>query len=237
MLVREVLTEEERYERELGLLLEDAESGQRESGVWELPESFEEEKLEYQIVEEDYTILLLVALVLVAGAAVWIGQDQDLHASRSKRQEAFRAEYVSFAGSLAMYISAGLNLQAAMHLCTQDYLKRKPKEDLLRTALLEFQKNMQNGYGFLEALERLVATADDVNYRRLAGLLSQGMLNGAQGLASLLEKEVDKTREEKRRQSKVLGEQMSTALIAPMMLQLGIVIALIMIPAFTGMQF
>ena len=86
-------------------------------------------------------------------------------------------------------------------------------------------------------MERFVAVTDDANYRRLAGLLSQGMLNGAQGLAVLLEKDVDKTREEKRRKSKVIGEQISTALIAPMMLQLGIVIALIMIPAFTGMQF
>ena len=33
------------------------------------------------------------------------------------------------------------------------------------------------------------------------------------------------------------GEKISTALIAPMMLQLGIVIALIMIPAFMNMQF
>ena len=86
-------------------------------------------------------------------------------------------------------------------------------------------------------MERFIEAADDVNYRRLAGLLSQGMVNGAQGLAVLLEKEVDKTREEKRRQSKATGEQISTALIAPMMLQLGIVIALIMIPAFTNMQF
>ena len=79
--------------------------------------------------------------------------------------------------------------------------------------------------------------ADDLNYRKLAGLLNQGMLNGTQGLAVLLEKEVIKIREEKRRHSKVAGEKISTALIAPMMLQLGVVIALIMIPAFSGMQF
>ena len=234
---KEILTEEERYTRELGRLLTEAEEAQRESKELELPDSFRQETLYYQEVEEDYTILLLVVLVLVAGIAVWIGQDQDLHNSRRKRQEAFQTEYVSFAGSLSLYISAGLNLQTALQFCTQDYIKRKPKEHLLRSALMEFQKDIQNGYGFLEALERFIEAADDVNYRRLAGLLSQGMVNGAQGLAVLLEKEVDKTREEKRRQSKATGEQISTALIAPMMLQLGIVIALIMIPAFTNMQF
>ena len=78
---------------------------------------------------------------------------------------------------------------------------------------------------------------DDINYKRLAGILNQGIVNGAQGLAGVLEEEATKVRDEKRRQSKVKGEQVSTALIAPMMLQLGIIIALIMIPAFTNMYF
>ena len=86
-------------------------------------------------------------------------------------------------------------------------------------------------------MEKLAEVADDANYRRLVGVLSQGMINGSQGLTALLEKEVDRTREEKRRQSKAEGERISTALIAPMLLQLGIVIALIMIPAFMNMQF
>jgi hypothetical protein len=102
---------------------------------------------------------------------------------------------------------------------------------------LDFQKDMQNGYGFSEALNRFAETADDVNYRKLVGLLNQGMINGVKGLSVLLEQEVEKSQEEKRRQSRVKGEEISTALIAPMMLQLGMIIALIMIPAFTSMQF
>lgn len=234
---KEVLTEEERYTRELGNFLEEAEVSQRESREVELPDVFEEEPIYYQKAEKDYTILLLVALAVAAGVAVWIGQDQDLHNSRNKRQEIFRTEYASFAESLSLYISAGVNLQTAIQFCTQDYVRRKPKDHLLRSVLLEFQKDIQNGYGFLEAMDRFVEATDDVNYQRLAGLLSQGMINGSQGLSVLLEKEVAKTREEKRRLSKVIGERVSTALIAPMMLQLGIVIALIMLPAFIGMKF
>ena len=234
---KENLSEEEEYTRELEEFLKEAEADQRELKEWELPETFEGEPLFYQMVEEDFTILLLVGLMFAAGIAVWIGQDQDLHNSRNKRREVFQAEYVSFSGSLSLYISAGLNLHMALQFCAKDYARRKPKEHLLRAALVEFQKDIQNGYGFLEALEKLAEVADDANYRRLVGVLSQGMINGSQGLTALLEKEVDRTREEKRRQSKAEGERISTALIAPMLLQLGIVIALIMIPAFMNMQF
>ena len=180
--------------------------------------------------------MILALLVGIAGILIWVGQDKDLHSSRVKRQQEFQLEYTAFIGSLSLYISSGVNLQVALQLCTNDYKRRKPKGHLLREALLEFQKDVQNGYGFEKALNRLAKTADDANYRKLAGLLNQGMINGIQGLAALLEQEVQKAQDEKRRQSRVKGEEISTALIVPMILQLGIIIALVMIPAFTSMQ-
>ncbi len=237
LVLREELSEEERYKRELGVFLEDSEETQRTERVWSLPDSFEEEHVEYQRVQDDYEFLLLALLMPFVGVAIWFGQDQDLHSIRSKRQAFFQSEYISFAGSLSLYISAGLNLQLAMQFCMEDYVRRKPPDNLLRIGLCEFQKDIQNGRSFSEALERFAVFTDDMNYRKLAGFFSQGMINGTGGLAVTLEQEVDKTREEKRRHCKIAGEQVSTKLIAPMMLQLGIVIALIMIPAFIGMDF
>ena len=237
VVLKEILSQEEQYTRELEQLLKEAEQLTRESKVWELPESFGEEKLYYQKEHENNTLLWLFVLIIGAAVAVWIGKDQDIRNRRSGRRELFQKEYVAFVESLSLYISAGINLQMALQFCARDYVKRKEEDNVLRIALVQYQKDIKNGVGFWEAIQRLVITADDVEYRKLAGLLNQGMLNGSQGLAILLEKEVIKVREEKRRQSKVTGERISTALLAPMMLQLGVVIALIMIPAFSGMQF
>ena len=234
---KEVLSEEEEYERQLGYLLTESENHQRREGTWVLPENFQGEALRVYAVEKDYTVLVLAGLVLVAAVAVWLGQDYDLHMGRQKRRAEFQNEYISFVESLSMYISSGLTLQAAMHNCMQDYVKRKSRGHLLRAALEEFQRDLENGCSFLEAMDFFAHKADSVEYRHLTGMLGQGMLNGSQGLSKALEQEVEKAREEKRRQSKIKGEKVSTALIGPMMLQLGIIIALIMIPAFTNMQF
>lgn len=234
---KEVLSEEEEYERQLGYLLTESENHQRREGTWVLPENFQGEALRVYAVEKDYTVLVLAGLVLVAAVAVWLGQDYDLHMGRQKRRAEFQNEYISFVESLSMYISSGLTLQAAMHNCMQDYVKRKSRGHLLRAALEEFQRDLENGCSFLEAMDFFAHKADSVEYRHLTGMLGQGMLNGSQGLSKALEQEVEKVREEKRRQSKIKGEKVSTALIGPMMLQLGIIIALIMIPAFTNMQF
>lgn len=237
LVCKEELTDNEQYERYLGYLLRNSEKDQRNKSTWELPERFEGEALAVSIVEKDYTILFLTGVSLVAAVAVWIGQDYDLHALREKRREVFATEYMSFVESLSLYISAGVTIHTAMQYCARDYMTRKGKNHLLANALSEFQRDLQNGCGFLEAMELFAAKADDSNYKRLAGILSQGVVNGSRGLTEVLEQEVDKVREAKSRQCKVKGEQVSTALIAPMMLQLGIIIALIMIPAFSNMQF
>ncbi len=237
LVCKEVLSEEAEYERRLEYLLTESEKSQRGEGSWVLPETFQGESLSAYVVKEDCNLLILAGLVLMAAVAAWIGQDYDLHAERQKRRGMFQEEYIAFVGSLSLYISAGLTLQTAMQYCMRDYVKRKPQGHLLRNALQEFQRDIQNGCGFMEAMEAFANKTDDINYKRLAGMISQGMINGSQGLAEVLEREVEKVREEKRRQSKVKGEQVSTALIAPMMLELGMIIALIMIPAFSNMQF
>ena len=237
LVCKEVLTEEESYKRQLGSLLTESEKGQRQEREWVLPEDFEGEDLQVYTLKKDYTLPVLSGLILLTAVAVWIGMDHDLHMDRQKRRSQFQEEYLSFVGSLSLYISAGLTLQAAMQYCTRDYVKRKPQSNLLRNALQEFGRDLQNGCGFTEAMNHLADKTDDANYKRLGGILNQGILNGSKGLAEALDQEAGKIREEKRRQNKIKGEQVSTALIAPMMLQLGIIIALIMIPAFTNMQF
>ena len=191
----------------------------------------------YSIIEHSNKWVILTILLFVCGVALWYGSDKDLQKRRQKRQDAFEEEYLNFVTSLSLYITAGLTLQAAVKCCVKDYSTKKSTDNVLRVALLNLEKDIANGYSFLSALDRFAKNADHACYRQLSGLLQQGLLNGARDLSKTLQLEVDKICEEKRRMCRIKGEKISTALIAPMMLQLCVVIALIMFPAFSNMQF
>lgn len=235
--LKEELLEEERYKRELEQYLIEDEKNSRHSEVWNLPEHFDGKSVQYRLVPKWDKFIILGSLILVAGLFLWIGNDKDIHNARKKRQELFEADYLNFVSSLSLYISAGLNLQTALKYCVKDYERKRPAKDMLREALLGFEKDLLNGYSFQSALDMFADRADHSYYKRLAGLLQQGLLNGTSDLAITLRQEVDKIREDKRRQCKMRGDKMSSALIAPMLLQLCIVMALIMLPAFSNMQF
>ncbi len=235
--MKETLSDEEQYERMLEQYLIEDEEKQQFSEAWKLPESFQGNQLQFKSLEQLDTVLLLAMLVFATGIGLWFGKNRDVRQNRRKRQQMFEEEYLNFVSSLSLYISAGLNLQMAMKHCVKDYTTRKPAKNVLRTVLTEFEKDIINGYSFQNALEKLADRTDHIYYRRLAGLLHQGLLNGTYELARTLQEEVDKIREDKRRQCKVKGEKISTALIVPMMLELCVVIAFIMFPAFSTMQF
>jgi len=237
LICREVLTEEEEHVRGLSSWLAEYEKENRQKQNLKLPENYNGKLLKYHLMEKDYTWLWLALLATGAGMLLWFGQDMDLRSACKKRQNLFREEYATLVNSLSLYISAGMTLQGAMLCCVRDYTKRKEEGHVVRNALEDFQKNLQNGYSFSAAITQFAETSDDAEYRKLAGIMIQGLINGAVGMAELLEQEAEQANEEKRRHSKVKGEQISTALIAPMMLQLGIVIALVMLPAFDSLQF
>lgn len=235
--LREELTEEERYKRALRLFLSEADEQQRYSDILQLPEAFEGQAMVYRDVAKWDKFMILGMLLCVTAFLLWYGGDQDLRKERKKRQAVFEEDYLNFVNGLSLYLSAGLNLQTAMRYCVKDYSHKKPEGDRLREALLNFDKDLANGYSFQRALDVFAERADHIYYKRLAGLLQQGVLNGTSDLARRLREEVGKIREDKRRQCKIKGEKMSSALIAPMLLQLCVVIALIMLPAFSNMQF
>lgn len=74
------------------------------------------------------------------------------------------------------------------------------------------------------------------SYRKLGMLLSQNLRKGTKGLSQILQKEAAIAFEERKGIAKRLGEEAGTKLLGPMFLMLGIVLIIIIVPAFFSIQ-
>ena len=70
---------------------------------------------------------------------------------------------------------------------------------------------------------------------KLAALLNQNLKRGTGTLFLRLEEEALQSSQERIQNGKKLGEEAGTKLLIPMVLMLGVVMLMIMIPAFTGL--
>lgn len=91
---------------------------------------------------------------------------------------------------------------------------------------------MQSGVAEGEAYERFGKRCALQPYTRLTGLLNQSLKKGNGALLSDLQKEAADAQEERRSLARKKGEEAGTKLLLPMMMMLGIVMVLIMVPAF-----
>lgn len=67
-------------------------------------------------------------------------------------------------------------------------------------------------------------------------MLSQNLRKGTKGLSELLQREAAGAFEERKTAARKVGEETSTKLLGPMFLMLGVVLMIIVVPAFLTIQ-
>ena len=88
---------------------------------------------------------------------------------------------------------------------------------------VEFQK--------WKPIAALVKGDGHVKYKTFATLLIQNLQKGSRHMGEMLEKESVEAWDDRKRKAKVQGEAATTKLLFPMILMLGVVMAIVMLPA------
>ena len=91
---------------------------------------------------------------------------------------------------------------------------------------------MENGISEARAYERFGKRCRLLPYMRLSGVLVQNLQKGAKGALVLLEQEALAAFAERKETAKKRGEEAGTKLLLPMFGLLGIVLVIVMAPAF-----
>ena len=191
-----------------------------------LPQTVRGEEIRYRKTgTETGRIICIMSLVL--GLGVYPLQ---------KEKEKKKRDYPDIIQKLVLFLRAGFTIRKAMEKIADGYLRSKEKyhakersayEEIVRTC-----KEMQGGIYEAEAYERFGVRCGLSQYKVLSVLLVQNLKKGNQNLLELLEREEAVAEDERKRSAKVRGEEASTKLLLPMVLQLIVVLMILMIPAF-----
>lgn len=224
---------QEIWEEKILSLIRESEEKQRYENVFTLPESADGQKLVWEERREDNSMSLL-AFVLLGGCLTYILQDRELHRQTEERSRQMLAEYPIIINRLTLYLGAGMTIKSAFCKIAMDYRERKTACDksYIYEEMLYACYEMQSGISEGTAYERFGRRLGLQPYTRLIGYLNQSLRKGNAALLADLQKEAEEAQEERRSQARKKGEEAGTKLLLPMMLMLGIVMVLVMLPAF-----
>lgn len=180
--------------------------------------------------EREYSSPAILLLGACAAVCACIFAVKEKENRQKEKREKMEAAYGTIVGKLSLYLEAGLNVRGAWEKITQEGRENPIYEEMQITV-----REMEGGIGEAEAYERFGKRVLLQRYVRLGTLLVQNLQKGNAALLVQLHQEVLLSGEELAASVRRKGEEISTKLLLPMMLFLGIVMVWIMIPAFLAL--
>lgn len=230
------LSQEEKEYREMQQAVLLAEEESRVEGSFRLPAVWEGKDLTWTLETKDYSVFIWLAAPAIA-LSVFFLSDRDLHAKLEKKRQELHREYPDIVHRLALYVGAGMTVRGAFQKMGRDYVKKGKKggtrpgyEELLYTC-----RELDTGVSERTAYERFGRRTGLREYVKLSTLLGQNLKRGNSALLERLHEEAENASQEMLLQVRKSGEEAGTKILVPMVMMLGVVMVMILVPAFGTM--
>ena len=147
-------------------------------------------------------------------------------------------DYPKILRTFTLLLETGMTVKNAWIKIIQNYEKHRQntRERRAYMEMCETYHRMQSGVAEATAYEQFGNQCGLIPYRKFGVLLSQNLRKGSKGLAGLLLMESIQATEEKKNKMKQKAEVAGTKLLLPMFAMLGVVLIMVIAPAFMTMQ-
>ena len=205
----------------------------------ELPETLEGRNLSYSYSRKKHP---WIVLLLLAGAGILkaFADRQNLRREFEKRRFELAGDYPALCFQLSVLVSCGMTVLGAWNKITDNYLRKQERKPGWKKYLYEEMVTTRNqihsGAGETESYHSFGLRCGQDCYLRLTGFIEHNIRQGIAGLQAALEAELSQSLETRKNMMLQLGERMNTKLLLPMLLMLGVVIAVLVAPAILGLR-
>lgn len=236
-LVGKEYSKQEMAVREVKKALEKAEKDQEDKATVVLPEKIGDVRLQYSMEgkERNFMLVYLILGTIVLLPVLWKQQQKK---ELEKREEQLLVDHPGMVNKFMLLLGAGLTVRKVVERLTGEYEKSREnggEKRYIYEEICVMSQEMKDGVSEAEALEHFGKRCRLLPYLRFSSIMTQNLKKGAEGILQILEKESLEALEQRKERALQLGEKAGTKLLFPMILMLGIVMAIIMVPAFMTM--
>ncbi len=228
------LTEEEQMKDQIEKSLQQSQEQTKEKDYLQLPRHVNGKEIVWEK-STNGTIFILLTLSIVTLVGVWFFIDQEITKKVKERERKLGLEYSEFVSKLQLLIGCGMTIRRALEKMDFDYRKGVSKGGKRKYVYEELSlciRKLQDGIGEAECYDFFGKRCNTLSYKKLSLLLIQNLNKGTTTLLYALSNETKLAFEERKHQARRMGEEAQTKLLFPMVLMLGIVMIIIIIPAY-----
>ena len=228
------LTDSEQLHMEIRRAVRNAQEKDPENESIRLPSKIGDRTLRWYYPKSSAYYLLILFAILTP-CLLWTHSDQKIHDEAKARHDQLDLDYSEMLWKLTMLLGAGLTIRGAFARVTAQYQAEKAGKRYVYEEMLLALREMKSGVPEAVAYENFGRRCGLPTYIKLGSLLSQNLKKGSRGLTRLLEREALMSMEQHKMIARKLGEKAGIKMLLPMIMMFGVVLAVIMVPAFLAM--
>ncbi len=223
---------EEYFRKQLESELFIAEADNRREYL-ELPQEVDGVAIVWSVKQESdaATILLLGGLATICVGVLGKKKRQD---RIREREQELLADYPELVSKYLLLLNAGMSSRAVWERIVADYKKSGRRRYLYEEMALSGHE-IENGISEAKVYENFGKRCRLLPFMRFSAVLVQNLQKGARGALQLLEQEAVAAFAERKETAKRKGEEAGTKLLLPMIGLLGIVLVIVLFPAFQSL--
>jgi len=203
----------------------------------QLPEEVRGKKLAWRE-KKDYLTGKVLLLEVITIILLKVLKKEEQKALMKKQKDAFEYEYPDMVNQLCILLGAGMTTRQAWIRIVKQYQEKKKQgiseKKPLYEAIVQMTHRLSEGETEREAYEKFAMEIDVPVYRRLMRSLVVNLEKGTAGICAYLENEEKQAYEMRILNAKKLGEEASTKMLIPLMLQMLLIMAVVLAPAMIG---
>lgn len=201
----------------------------------ELPQEIDGIPLSWKVEKPHYALKVLF-FGIVIGVLLNLSKKENEQKAIEQQKKQMELEYPEIVSKMLILLGSGMSISQMWNRISAQYSDKRSKnlvkkspayEEILRT-----WREMEDGESERIAIEKFGKRTGIRSYHRLSQLLIQNMEKGVQGIYEQLEQEAENAFRERKQTAIKMGEEAGTKLLLPMIIMLGIVMAIIIVPAF-----
>lgn len=179
-----------------------------------------------------WKVLLFEVIVLVL---LFLSAKERKRMEEKERKEQMQLDYSEVVNKLLILLGAGMTLKQSWNKISAQYLSKRDKKEIDKRYIYEEMMitahEISDGESDKLAYQKFGERIDLSSYQRLVRILVQNLQTGSRGLCTLLGQEAESALEDRKALARKLGEEAGTKMLIPLICMLGIVIAIIIVPA------
>lgn len=219
---------------ELKNALEQQKEDSKEAQQVKLPQNLDGKTVKWSY-PANHTPWILLILSVVAAALMPALKKQKESEIQKEKNEQMLSDYPKIIGDFTLLLETGMTIRQVFERMVRQY-EKQGKRRYAYEEMKETYYEMFGGVPEVEAYEHFGERCALSVYRKFAALLSQNLMKGTRGLASLLQMEAIQADEDRKARGRKRAEEAGTKLLIPMFIMLGVVMAVVIFPAFLSMN-